>query len=69
MNLTLIDPNEAIHPLRNTMSDEDWERLDRIFSENSDEECSLDELEAYQDWLYDEISSRIQTVPGTTVLQ
>lgn len=65
----LVDPNRAIHPLRNTMTDEDWDRLDRILSKDSDEDCSVEELEAYHDWLYDEVAGRLQTVPGTTVLQ
>lgn len=68
-NWTLIDPDEAIHPVRNTLTDEDWDRMDRILLENSDEDCTLEEMEAYSDWLYDEMATKLQTVPGTTVLQ
>lgn len=51
------------------MTDEDWARMRRIVSEDSDEPCTPCEIEALQDWIYDEIAGRLQTVPGTTVLQ
>jgi len=69
MSYTLIDPDEAIHPLRNTLSDDDWARLDRIFAEKSEEDCTMEEIDAYLDWFYDNVAAKIQTVPGTTVLQ
>jgi hypothetical protein len=65
----LIDPDKAVHPLRLTMSDEDWDRLNRIFVDKSDEEMSDDEIAAYTDWLYDEIAVRKQTHYGITTLQ
>lgn len=64
-----VDPDLAVHPLRLTMSDEDWDRLDRIFTKDSDESMSDDEIEAYMDWLYDEIAVRKQTHFGVTTLQ
>ena len=66
---TLVDPDEAIHPHRDKMSDDDWERLDRIIFQDSDEDCTLEEIEAYKDWLYDEFAGKLQTIAGTTVLQ
>ena len=69
MSIRYIDPEEAIHPLRNTMLEEDWERMDRIVSENSDEDCTAEEIAAYQDWLYDELAGRLQTHDGVTTLQ
>lgn len=69
MSKTLIDPDTAVHPLRLTMTDEDWDRLDRIFTEKSDEPMTNEEVEAYLDWLYDEIASRKQTHYGITTLQ
>lgn len=65
----LIDPDEAVHPLRLTMTDDDWERLNRIFTNNSDESMTEDEIAAYMDWLYDEIAVRKQTHYGITTLQ
>ena len=65
----LVDPDKAVHPLRLTMTDEDWDRLDRIFKEDSNESMSDDEIEAYMDWLYDEIAVRKQTHYGITTLQ
>jgi hypothetical protein len=69
MSKKLIDPDLAVHPLRLTMTDEDWDRLNRIFTENSDEDMSNEEVEAYTDWLYDEIAVRKQTHYGITTLQ
>lgn len=65
----LIDPENAIHPLRNSMTDEDWARLDRIFLEKSDEDMTEEEIQAYTDYLYDEIAVRKQTHYGITTLQ
>lgn len=69
MARTLIDPETAVHPLRLTMTDEDWDRLNRIFTEKSDEPITQDEIVAYMDWLHDEISIRKQTHYGITTLQ
>tara|TARA_R110000868_G_scaffold122173_1_gene323806 strand:- start:252 stop:464 length:213 start_codon:yes stop_codon:yes gene_type:complete len=66
---TLIDPDEAIHPLRKEMSDEDWDRIERVIINKSSEQVSSEELEAYMDHLYDFIASKKQTHYGTTVLQ
>lgn len=68
MALTYINPDEAVHPLRHTLTDEDWDRLDRIV-QGSDEQCTTEELDAYQDYLYDFIASRKQTHEGVTTLQ
>jgi hypothetical protein len=68
MSLKYIDPSQAIHPLRHEMSDEDWTRMDNIIL-GSNDECTCEELEAYQDWLYDEIVCKLQTHDGVTTLQ
>ena len=68
--LPTIDPEvEGVHPLRLEMTDDDWDRLDRIIVEKSDEQASMEEIEAYMDYLYDLIASRKQTHYGTTVVQ
>ena len=69
MTYKLIDPEEAIHPLREKMTDDDWDRLDRIIVSKEEEDCTLEELAAFTDYLYDRIAARKQTHYGTTVLQ
>ena len=66
---TLIDPEEAIHPLRNELSDDDWDRLERVILNKSEEHVTSEELEAYMDYLYDFVAMKKQTHYGTTVLQ
>lgn len=64
-----INPEkEGLHPHRHKMSDDDWDRLDRIV-QGSDEPCTTEELDAYQDYLYDAIANKLQTHYGSTVLQ
>ena len=68
--LPTIDPEvEGVHPLRLELSDDDWDRLERVIVDKSDEQVSAEELEAYMDYLYDFIASKKQTHHGTTVLQ
>ena len=68
--LPTIDPEiEGVHPLRLELSDDDWDRLERVIVDKSDEQVSAEELEAYMDYLYDFIASKKQTHYGTTVLQ
>ena len=70
MTYKLIDPEvEGIHPLRHELTDNDWDRLERVIVDKSVEHVSTEELEAYNDYLYDLIASKIQTHYGTTVLQ
>jgi len=68
MSLNYVYPNQAVHPLRLNLSEEDWSRLDRIV-QGSEEECTAEELEAYSDWLYDEIAAQLQTHEGVITLQ
>jgi hypothetical protein len=64
-----IDPdNDGIHPLRHELSDDDWIRLDD-FVQNGEGDATLEEIEAYADWLYDEIVANLQTHEGITTLQ
>ena len=70
MMLPTIDPEvEGVHPLRLELSDDDWDRLERVIAKKSKEPVSSEELEAYMDYLYDFIASKKQTHYGTTVLQ
>jgi len=63
-----VDPDKAIHPLREKLTDEDIDRLSR-FVQGSNEDCTLEELDAYQDYLYDAIAAKLQTHLGVTTLQ
>jgi hypothetical protein len=70
MALKYIDPDtQGIHPYREVMTDEQWDRMDRIIIEKSDEEASLEELEAYHDYCFDCISLTLQTTLGVLTLQ
>ena len=64
-----INPEEeGIHPLRHTLTDEDWDRIDH-YIQTSEGQVTAQELEAFQDWLFDEIAGRKQTALGVTTLQ
>jgi hypothetical protein len=70
MTYKLIDPEvEGVHPLRLKLTDDDWDRLERVIVNKLDEHVSSEELEAYMDHLYDFIAMKKQTHYGTTVLQ
>jgi hypothetical protein len=62
------------HPHRERLTDDDWERLDALFQNGNDKKCanvkeSTEELAAYEDWVFDEITSRLQTAIPSMVLQ
>lgn len=68
--LPTIDPEvEGVHPLRLELSDDDWGRIERVIVDKSKEQVSTQELEAFNDYLYDLIASKKQTHYGTTVIQ
>jgi len=68
--LPTIDPEvEGVHPLRLELTDDDWDRIKRVIVDKSKEQVSTQELEAFNDYLYDFIASKKQTHYGTTVLQ
>tara|TARA_B100000780_G_C20656638_1_gene261456 strand:+ start:264 stop:479 length:216 start_codon:yes stop_codon:yes gene_type:complete len=62
------------HPLRLRLTEDDWDRLDSLFKDDKEQPCSLDkvsseEIAAYEDWVFDEISYRLQTSIPSMVLQ
>tara|TARA_B100000780_G_scaffold91841_1_gene63596 strand:- start:1815 stop:2030 length:216 start_codon:yes stop_codon:yes gene_type:complete len=62
------------HPHREHLTDADWERLDALFKDSKDQKCNLEkvsseEIAAYEDWVFDEISWRLQTSIPSMVLQ
>jgi hypothetical protein len=58
------------HPHREHLTDDDWERLDCVFRDK-DESVNItsEEIAAYEDWVFDEITSRLQTAIPSMVLQ
>jgi len=64
-----IDPEvDGIHPLRMDLSDQDWDRIDEYIL-NGRGDATTQEIEAFSDWLYDELVARIQTHEGITTVQ
>lgn len=58
------------HPRLSQMTEKDYERVEAVLSGNLDYKwISDDEIEAYQDLLYDYIAAEKQTHLGSTVLQ
>ena len=59
------------HPYRASLTDEAWERLDCVFRDNDDESANVssEEIAAYEDWVFDEITARMQTAIPSMVLQ
>ena len=69
MSKNINPETEGVHPLRLELSDDDWDRIERVIVDKSKEQVSSEELEAYMDYLYDVIASKKQTVEGVTTLQ
>lgn len=67
--MRVVDPSRAIHPLRNTLTDSDWERI-TLAVETADVHSVTDaELDAAHDVLFDAVAAKMQTHFGTTTLQ
>ena len=79
-----VDPDQMVHPLRkqypfNELPSEIVGRvIDAIADTDFDDEASVnhaldsvtdEELEAFNDQLFDSVAANTQTHPGTTVLQ
>jgi hypothetical protein len=68
MMLRYVDPEEAVHPLRHELSDEDVREIMQGIA-NDQDWMSLEEIEAITDILYDHIVAKLQTHHGITTLQ
>ncbi len=66
-----IDPElDGIHPLRHLLTNEDWDRIrEYCLYNNTNVNVTSEELDAFADYIFDEIASKTQTVPGSIVLQ
>jgi hypothetical protein len=67
--MNTVDPKKAVHPLRNTLTEEDWQRIQDAIENDKVEAASWEELEAVNDILYDTIAGEKQTHLGVTTLQ
>ena len=64
-----VNPKQAIHPLRKTLTQEDWERIHTAMEAEDVSAVSDAELDAVHDVLYDAIVAKLQTHEGITTLQ
>jgi hypothetical protein len=56
--------------LRLTLTEDDWDRLDCVFRDKDESvNVTSEEIAAYEDWVFDEITSRMQTAIPSMVLQ
>lgn len=59
-----------MHPLRKTLSEDDWKRIQAVLNRELDESnATLEEIEAAHDVFYDAIAGAEQTHYGITTLQ
>ena len=66
--MRVVDPELAVHPLRLELDDDQMADIFQGIQDDADW-MSLEEIEAAQDWLYDHIAAKLQTVEGVTTLQ
>jgi len=65
-----LDPEQAVHPLRNVLTQDDWERIQEVLDgKRPEHNVTLEELNAVQDVFYDAIVAKKQTHYGVTTLQ
>jgi hypothetical protein len=57
------------HPLRDTLTKEDWQRIQTAMDTDNLDSITLDEIEAAHDVLYDAIAGAQQTHLGVTTIQ
>ena len=57
------------HPLRNSLSKTDWQRIQKAIDTQSYDAVSIDEIDAANDVFYDAIAGQKQTHLGVITLQ
>lgn len=61
-----IDPlKQGTHPLRKVLTLDEWEELDKWVGGDDTVVPEIEHIEAYRDWLFDELVVRVQTHAGT----
>jgi hypothetical protein len=63
-----LDPDLAVHPLRNVLTQDDWTRIQEVI-EGKHDDATLEEIEAAQDVYYDAVVAKLQTHDGVTTVQ
>ena len=62
--------HQTEHPLRDTLTQEDWVRIQRVLDrELDDSHATLEEIQAAHDVFYDAVAAESQTHLGVTTLQ
>jgi len=64
-----VDPDVMVHPLRSTLTDDDWTRIQTAIDKNLTHTVTDEELDAAHDVLFDAIAGKLQTHLGITTLQ
>ena len=58
------------HPLRESLSDKDWRRIQKVLDKKIPEsQATLEEIEAAHDVFYDAVAAKLQTHLGSLTLQ
>ena len=57
------------HPLRDTLTKEDWQRIQTAMDTDNLDNVTVDELDAAHDVLYDAVAGAQQTHLGVTTIQ
>lgn len=57
------------HPLRAELTQEDHQRLDKLIKGDTSVPVTREEIEALNDIMYDYMVAKLQTHPGSIVLQ
>lgn len=68
MTVKYVNPEQAIHPLRHELNDDEIREI-IVRVHEDDDTLTLDEIDCALDWLYDYIASENQNVEGVTTLQ
>ena len=57
------------HPLRDTLTQEDWSRIQTAMEYEDIDSVTDEEIDAAHDVLYDAIAAKLQTHEGVTTIQ
>lgn len=70
MSKKYFDPDtQGVHPLRLTMSSDDYDRISLALENEDTDNVTTEELDAMQDILYDAIVTKLQNTLGVSTLQ
>ena len=64
-----VDLEKTVHPLRHTLNESDWGRIQLAMEQEDVQAVTDEELDAVNDILYDAIVAKLQTHEGVRTLQ